>query len=442
MSAFSRRQVLKIGAGASLLAGLPALPAFAASAARPKVVVIGAGFGGATAAKYLRVFGGDTLEVTLIERGRAFISCPLSNLVLGGSRQISELTRGYEGLGKHGVRVVQGEVTALDTKARTVRTAAGDTFAYDRLILSPGIDFNYDKLPGLQSEAARKAVRHGWKAGEETLALRKQLEDMKDGGVYLLAVPEAPFRCPPGPYERACLVANYFKQHKPRAKVIVADANADIVSKPALFKAAFNDLYKGIIEYRAATELEDVDAKTLTAKFSFGNERGDVLNVLPPMRASRIAEQAGLVNINGRWCGVNWLTTESAVAKDVYVIGDATQSSPLMPKSGHMANQHGKLAAASVLSSLKGEPPNPHPIVNNTCYSFVDDKTVIHVASVHQFDEKEKTLKIVQSKETTTDDKGVTKPVWSASGVSKERSVLEGVYGWAWAQNIWADMLG
>src|SRR5256712_2567252 len=249
---------------------------------------------------------------------------------------------------------------------------------------------------------------------------------MPDGGGYILSVPRAPYRCPPGPYERACQVAFYCKQAKPRSKVIVLDANEDIVSKPALFKAAWNDLYKGAIEYRGNNEVKAVDARAKTVKTDFDTIKGDVVNVLPPMRAGDIARTAGLLTPNTRWCGVDWLSMEATAHKGVHVLGDATLSAPAMPKSGHMANNHAKLAAAAIIELMNGRAPNPGPVIANTCYSFVSDREVINVASVHRYDQTQKTLV----------------PVPGSAGVSSARSELEGMYGWAWAQNIWADMLG
>jgi sulfite dehydrogenase len=265
-----------------------------------------------------------------------------------------------------------------------------------------------------------------WKAGPETVALRRQLEAMPDGGVFLIAVPRAPFRCPPGPYERACQAAFYFKRAKPRSKVLVLDANEDLVSKPALFKAAWNDLYKGTIEYRNNTEVRAIDARTRSVKTDFDTIKGDVLNVLPPMRAADIARSAGLTTGGTHWCGVDWLSMESLAHKGIHVLGDATLSAPAMPKSGHMANSHAKVAAAAIIELMNGRQPNPQPVIANTCYSYVDDKEAIHVASVHRYEPAQKTMVVVPG----------------ASGVSAARSDLEGTYASGWAQNIWSDMLG
>jgi sulfite dehydrogenase len=306
-----------------------------------------------------------------------------------------------------------------------VRLARGDVIGYERLIVSPGIDFMYEQLPGLKSAEAQQRVLHAWKAGEQTVALRKQLEAMRDGGVYVLHVPVAPYRCPPGPYERVCQVADYFKRAKPRSKILVLDANPDIVSKKGLFVAAWEGMYKGMIDYRPNSTLEDVDARAMTLKLTFDNVKGDVLNVVPPHRAADIAQKTGLITANDRWCGIDWVTAESTAVPNIHVIGDATLSAPAMPKSASMANQHAKFCAAAVIARLKGEPANPNPVIMNTCYSFVSGKSAMHVASVHQYDPAQKTLV----------------PVKGAGGVSDKASELEATYAWGWARNIWADSL-
>jgi sulfide dehydrogenase [flavocytochrome c] flavoprotein subunit len=418
----SRRRLL--GAGAALsglaLAGCATAPDSGPSIGR--VVVVGGGFGGATAARYLRMWGGN-VDVTLVERNPEFISCPISNLVIGGHKQMADITRGYDGLKALGVKVVQGEVTVIDAAARRVRLAGGGELAYDRLIVSPGIDFMTDGIDGLASSLATDQVTHSWKAGPQTVLLRKQLEAMPDGGVFALAIPKVPYRCPPGPYERACMVASYFKVAKPRSKVLVLDANPEITSKKGLFEKAFKDHYAGILEYRANNELKSVDGTT--AKLEFDDVKADVLNVIPPQRAGDLARSAGLLNMNNRWVGVNWLTMEATAAAGIHVLGDATFPAPLMPKSGHMANQHAKVAAAAIIQLLKGEAVNAAPVVMNTCYSFVTARDVVHVASVHQYDATDKTFKTVPG----------------SGGVSGAANQVEGRYALSWAENIWADML-
>jgi len=418
----SRRRLL--GAGFALsglaLAGCATAPDSGPSIGR--VVIVGGGFGGATAARYLKLWGGN-VDVTLIERNPNFISCPISNLVLGGHKQMADITRGYEGLKAVGVKVVQGDVTTIDAAGKKVRLAGGTELAYDRLIVSPGIDFMTDAVGGLASALATDQVTHGWKAGPQTVLLRKQLEAMPDGGVFALAIPKVPYRCPPGPYERACMVASYFKTAKPKSKVLVLDANPEITSKKGLFEKAFKDHYSGILEYRANNELKSVDGTT--AKLEFDDVKANVLNVIPPQRAGDIARSAGLVNMNDRWVGVDWLTMESTARPFIHVLGDATFPAPLMPKSGHMANQHAKVAAAAIIQLLKGEAVSATPVVMNTCYSFVTARDAVHVASVHQYDAKDKTFKTVPG----------------SGGVSAAASQLEGRYALGWAENIWADML-
>ncbi len=419
-----RRFVQALGAGS-------AVTALGACAVTPvptkklgRVLIVGGGYGGATAAKYLKLWGGDAIDVTLVERSTRFVSCPLSNLVLGGSRRIEDLTVGYDGLRDRRVLVLNDEVTAIDpVKKRVVLSKIADQ-GYDKLILSPGVDFLYNEIAGLDAEA-RKTLLHAWKAGPETVTLRAQLEAMPDGGTFVLSIPKAPYRCPPGPYERVCQVAHYFKKAKPRAKIIVLDANPDILSKKGLFLAAWNGPYKGMIDYRANAMVTEVDARSRTAITELGDKvRADVLNIVPPQRAGDIAQKTGLLNANGRWAQVDWMTLESTAAKDVHVLGDATFSAPAMPKSGHMANQHGKAVAAAIVEQFNGRAPQP-PVMANTCYSFIDDKSVVHVASVHQWSPEKKTME----------------PVQGAGGLSTAANELEGQYANAWARNIWNDML-
>jgi len=419
-----RREFVKQLAAGAAVTAIAGCAETSSTPAAGRVVVIGAGYAGATAAKYVRMWAPD-IDVTLVERDSEFISCPLSNLVLGGSKRISDLTVGYGGLAKYGVKRVRDDAVAVDPVKREVRLASGATLGYDRLIVAPGVDMQYDTLPGLASADAQSKVLHAWKAGAQTVALRRQLEAMRDGGVYAVHIPKAPYRCPPGPYERACQVAHYFKTAKPKSKVLILDANEDVVSKKGLFMAAWNGPYKGIVEYRPNSELEDVDVATLTAKLQFGGVKADVLNVVPPQRAGQIALTTGLITANNRWCGVNWQTMESVKVPGVHVLGDATLSAQLMPKSGHKANQHAKVCAAAVIAMIKNQPLNPQPMMVNTCYSFIDDRNVVHVASVHTYDATEKTML----------------PVKGAGGLSDKANELEGTYALSWAQNIWADML-
>ena len=394
---------------------------------KAKVVVIGGGYGGATAAKYVRMMSNYRIDVVLVEPNDNFVSCPISNLVLGGYKSIGDITTPYDNLrSKHGVIHAKDRVTRIDAAKKTVTLAGGSAITYDKLIVSPGVDFMWGSVEGLQAANAAGQILHSWKAGPETVALRKQLEAMPDGGVYALSVPLAPYRCPPGPYERASQVASYFKTHKPRSKVLILDANPDVTSKGPLFKKFWAENYKGTLEFRGNHKAVAVDAKTNTVKFETADDvKASVLNVIPSMSAGSIAMDAGLANVNNRWCAVDYLSFESKVARDVHVIGDSVLASPGMPKSGHMANSHGKVVAAAVVAQLSGLAVNPQPMLTNTCYSFVNDKLVVHVASVHRYES----------------DKKDFIPVAGSGGVSPGPSELEGVYAWNWARNIWSDTL-
>jgi sulfide dehydrogenase [flavocytochrome c] flavoprotein chain len=423
-----RRRVLgALGGGTALgvlgLAGCAAPAIMSEQKRLGKVMIIGAGFGGATAAKYLKKWGGSQIEVMLVERETQFISCPMSNLVIGGSYKMQDITMGYAGLRDAGVIVLNDEVTAINPTTRKVELKKIADQSYDKIIVSPGVDFQFDQIQGFNADA-QKMVLHAWKAGQQTADLRKQLEDMPDGGVFVISVPRAPYRCPPGPYERASQVAHYFKTNKPRSKVIVLDANEDIVSKKALFLKAWEN-YKGILEYRNNANVTELDAKGSMVITELGDKvKGDVLNLIPPMSAGALARSTGLINANNRWCGVDWLSMESTVHKNIHVLGDATLSAALMPKSGHMANQHGKTAAAAIVEMMNQRAPQPM-VMANTCYSFVDDKNVVHVASVHTYNAEKKTMEVVAG----------------SGGLSAAQNELEGAYAKTWAKNIWADML-
>ncbi|HEV7801192.1 MAG TPA: NAD(P)/FAD-dependent oxidoreductase [Burkholderiales bacterium] len=425
--ALTRREFLKwvsASAGATAVAGCETAGMSAVAPGAARVVVIGGGYGGGTAAKYIKMWAPD-IDVVIVERTPSFISCPISNLVLAGNANLQDISMGYEALRARGVRLVRDEAVVIDADKRQVRLAQGAALPYDRVIVSPGVDFIYDQIPGLRSQEAQQRILHAWKAGEQTLALRRQLEAMSDGGVYVLQIPTQPYRCPPGPYERVCQVADYFKRAKPRSKIIVLDANPDLVSKKGLFLAAWDGLYKGMIDYRPNSELADVDVRGMTVKLQFDDVKGDVINIVPPQRAADIAQKTGLITANQRWCGVDWQTCESVAVKGVHVLGDSTLSASAMPKSASMANQHGKLCAAAVIALIKGQPVNPDPVIMNTCYSFVSRNSAMHVTSVHHYDAKEKTLL----------------PVKGAGGVSEKASELEGTYAWGWARNIWSDAL-
>lgn len=420
-----RRDFLKMGAAGIMIGAFPGI-AFASNELIPKkglrVVVVGAGFGGATAAKYLRMWSDNKIEVVLVERNTQFISCPMSNTVLGGTRTISDLTGNYDTLQKkYGVNLVQGEVTAIDPGKKTVMLANGH-LTYDRLIISPGIDFMFDKIEGLSARVTDESIPHAWKAGAQTTMLRKQLESMADGGTFVMSIPAAPYRCPPGPYERSCQVASYLKAHKPKSKVIILDANADITSKKGLFMAAWKELYPGMVEYRNTSAVIKVDAATKTASTETDSIKADVLNVIPPMKAGAVASMAGVVGADGRWCAVDFLSYESKVHKNIHVIGDAVSAA--LPKSGHMATAQAKICTAAVIELLHGNPPDQSPTLSNTCYSMVSGNEAVHVANVFRFNAEKQAM--------VSADGG---------GVSAARSEAEGTLAGFWLKNIMSDVL-
>ena len=423
-----RRHLLQLGLAVGASPALLGHSVFAQTAAsKAQVIVIGGGYGGATAAKYIRVLSNYNIPVLLIEPQSDFISCPMSNLVIGGSKSLSDITTSYDALTqKHGVKVIRDRVTSIDPNKKTVSLSNGPTLPYDKLVLSPGVDMMFDSIEGLKAANDMGRILQAWKAGAETTALRKQLQDMPDGGVFALTVPEAPYRCPPGPYERASQVAHYFKQAKPKSKVLILDANPDITSKAGLFKKFWSDNYKDIIEYRPNHKVTSVDTGMMSIHFDVQEPvKAHVLNVLPSMRAGAIAVQTGLATANNRWCGIHYKSFESIAAKDIHILGDAILAAPAMPKSAHMANSHAKVAASAIVAQLSGLDINESPFLTNTCYSYVSDKMVVHVASVHQYNAEEKTYKTVPG----------------SGGLSSEANALEGTYAWNWAQNIWADSL-
>ena len=422
----SRRQFIKtMGVSGLLLSNYSLLSACASNskkAAIGRVVVIGGGYAGTTAAKYIRLWSANSIDVVVIEKSSQFVSCPLSNLVLGGSKSINDLTFGYDLVQKnHGVQWINDEVTAIDAVNKKMSMKHGE-ISYDRLIIAPGIDFIYDSLSNLQSAEAQQAIPHAWKAGWQTVNLRSQLESMPDGGVFVMNVPKAPYRCPPGPYERACQVASYFKSHKPKSKVIVLDANPEITSKKGLFTKVFTEMYAGMIDYRPNNVVLEVDTKTKTVKTDFETVSANVLNIIPPQRAGKPAQMLGLNNIDKRWCEVDFLTYESKLAPNIHVIGDSVSAA--LPKSAHMATSQARICASAIVELMQHRLPDQNPVFANTCYSFVDDEQAMHVANVYRYDE---TKKIMVSAE--------------GGGVSLKPSELEGQYASAWATNIWSDVL-
>lgn len=393
-----------------------------ATSAKGRVVIIGGGYAGAAAAKYIRIWSQGTIEVVVIEQYSQFVSCPLSNLVLGGSKVMNDLTFGYDALkSNHRIQWLQDKVTGIDVAAKKVTMERGSV-SYDKLIIAPGVDFIYDALPVLQSAEAQQQIPHAWKAGPQTINLRKQLEAMADGGVFVMSIPKAPYRCPPGPYERVCQVASYFKNSKPKSKIIVLDANTEIISKKGLFTKVWAEMYAGLIDYRPNSSMVEVDLKSHTIKTEFETITGNVLNIIPPQRAGKPAQLAGAVNIDKRWCEVDFLTYESKVVPDVHIIGDAVSAA--LPKSAHMATSQAKVCASAIVSILSNQAPDPSPVFANTCYSYVNDNMAMHVANVYRYDVAKKVMVSAEG-----------------GGVSDKPSVVEAGYAQAWARNIWSDVL-
>jgi NADPH-dependent 2,4-dienoyl-CoA reductase/sulfur reductase-like enzyme len=425
---WSRRRAL-LGLGAATVVGLQACAAGGRRAgARPRVLVVGGGYGGATAAKYLRLFSTGKLDVTLVEPRAQFVSSPLSNQILGGTLELADLTVGYEFLQRrHGVTVVHDRVTRLDIDSRLAHLGGGGRIRYDKVVLSPGIEPQLDAVEGLAAGRASGRLLQAWSAGPETVALRRQLEAMPDGGVFALTIPEAPYRCPPAPYERASLVAAYLKIYKPRSKVLVLDANHDVIAMGGLFKQAWADLYGDLLEYRNNSTCVGVDVAAQRLRMEVQEDvRADVFNILPPVRAGELARHAGLANINARWCEVTFPAFASTQAAHVHVVGDSVQGAEKMPKSGHVANGQAKLAAAAIVAELLDLDPGANPMMTNACYSFVSRREAVHSSAVYRFDASQNTFK----------------PVAGAGGSSAARSELEAGTATAWAHNIWSDMLG
>jgi NADPH-dependent 2,4-dienoyl-CoA reductase/sulfur reductase-like enzyme len=380
-----------------------------------RVVVIGGGWGGATAAKHIRL-ADPSLDVVMLEPNKRFVSCPLSNLVLSGVRNLKSLEFGYDGLRAHGVRVRHEMATAIEPDRRRVRVGDG-YLSYERLVVAPGVEFQWEQIDGLA--AAQDTVLHAWKAGPQTVQLARQLHAMSDGGVFVMSIPPVAYRCPPGPYERACQVAWYLKTHKPKAKLIVLDANQNVVSKAALFRAVWQ-AYPNL-EYRGSNKVVKVDPGAREVTTDFGDRiRYDVVNVIPPQRAGTIAVQADLVGADKRWCEVDHVTYESVKHRTIHVIGDSTTGLPV-PKSGTIANAMGKISAHAIVQLLNGRPPaSMAPL--NVCYSWVSDRDAMAVINAYRIDNG----KVVQIEQKLTPG----------------HSQMIGQHALGWATSIWSDILG
>ena len=429
--ALNRRDFLKTSfgaAGIAATAGLAGCATAQTGSTGPKVVVVGAGFGGASFARYLKMWAPNA-NVTLIEPNAKFVSCPFSNTVLAGINTLDDITLPYDNLKQVVDKFVPDTVTTIDTTKQTVTTAGGHTFAYDKLVLAGGIELMYDKVQGYDAEA-QKTVMHAWKAGPQTSTLRKQLEAIPDGGTFVMSVPMAPYRCPPGPYERACMVASYFKRAKPRSKIIILDGNPDIASKKGLFVAAWTKHFgygtaNSMIDFRGNNQPRAVDVKKMMVSTEFDDVKGDVINVVPPMRAAKVCGVAGVRDgSNGNWCTIDYRTFESKVVKNVHILGDSALTN--FPKSGSVANNTGKMCAYALSEQFAGRQFDPSPVVTNTCYSGTGMGTAFHVATVFRWDEATQSMV----------------PPKDANGVSSAESEAEWAYMESWAKNVWADTLG
>ena len=425
----TRRTFVKLAGGAGAVGALGGVFGCAPDimgAGGPRVVVVGGGFGGATAARYVKSLD-PKMDVTLVERDTQYVTCPFSNYVIGGLRDMASITHGYGGLSKAGVRVVNDEATGVDAQARTVTLKGGAKLNYDKLVISPGIELRHEAVPGY-SLAASEAMPHAWRAGAQTMLLRRQLEAMPNGGTVIMCPPADPFRCPPGPYERASMIAWYLKNNKPRSKIMIFDAK-DAFSKQGLFMAGWESQYPGMIVWVAGKDggkVESVDARAMTVKAGFGTEKGAVVNIIPPQSAGKIAIDAGLTNESG-WCPVDPTTFASTRAPNIYVVGDASIAGA-MPKSGSSANTQAKGAAAALVASLTGRPPEA-PSYANTCYSLVTPDYGISVTAVY-----------------TVGATGIV-GVPNSGGVSPAQATaadrkLEATYTTGWYNGIIADVWG
>lgn len=368
------------------------------SAANSRVLVLGGGFAGASAAKFLKVLD-PAIKVTLIERNKYYLSCPGSNHVLASLDRAKNLRQDFKALARnHGIELVTAEAVGLDVRQRTVALADGSRVPYDRVIVAPGIDFRWGAIEGYD-EAASLVAPHAWQAGPQTTLLRRQLRAMPNGGVVVITVPENPYRCPPGPYERASLIAHFLKQYKPRSKVLVLDAKTQF-SKQALFQQGWKELYPGIIEWISSEKegkIDRIDVDRRIVHTEFSRHRADVLNVIPPQKAGRLAQIAGLADASG-WCPVDPRTFESTLAPGVHVIGDAAIATP-MPKSAFAANCQAKVCAAAVVDLLTENEPES-PILINNCYSFLNPDYAISITGVYGYSAGEKQLTALSTGET------------------------------------------
>lgn len=414
-----------------LLAGglaMLGVPARARGQARYRVVIVGGGFGGATCARYLKLWN-PQLNVTLIEPRSVYVACPMSNRLLGGTFELNTVARDYGALAHDSkVEVIGARVIGFDPGKRTVSLSTGATLGWNRLVLAPGIEFDEQRVPGLQAALNGGTVVHAWTGGPRQIwQLRNRISEMRQGGVVALHIPKVPFRCPPGPYERVSLIAHYLSRNNPKAKILLFDSNPDIVAKRDLFMSVWQSRYRVMIDYVPNAELIEVAPDGSSLRFrNDGIVRADVVNVVPPQRAPGWLRQTGLASPGSDWCPVDFRSYESTLVPGVHVLGDAIASAPGLPKSGHMANQSGKVCAAAIAALTSGLPVPAEPVIANTCYSFVSATEAMHVAGVYRYDAQARTMVAVKG----------------AGGLSNAATAAEAVHAMGWAYNILYDTFG
>ena len=429
MSNINRRDFIKLSASGTVASGFAALsfPNLVLGSSHD-VAVIGGGAGGAITAKYIKMMD-ESINVTLIEANPNYYACFLSNEVVGGERDLATLQFSYDGLKARGIKVIHEMAESVDPEKKIITTASGTKLPYQKLVLSPGIDFRWGAVDGY-IEAAAEVMPHAYKAGEQTMLLRQQLEAMQDGGVVIIAPPGNPFRCPPGPYERACQIAHYLKHNKPKSKIIIIDAK-DKFSKQGLFTQAWEDRYKGMIEWIPGSDtggrgVVAVDTAKMTVSTEFDDFKADVINLIPPQKAGSIAQNSGVADDTG-WCPVHLDTFESTIHKDIHIIGDASIATGL-PKSGYAANSEAKVCATAVVAALNEETMST-PSYVNTCYSIIAPDYGISVAAVYKLSEDKSNIEKISGGLTPTD----------ASDYARQREVE---YAYSWFKNVTHDMFG
>ena len=418
----NRRNLILAGLGFSSFPSLVSAKKISKSA---HIVIVGAGWGGLSFAKTMRYLD-KNCKITIIEKNKQFISCPISNWVIGQVKGMEDITFSFENLGKfYDIELLNDEVKFINYSKKTLHLK-DNVINFDKLVLSPGIEFNYNSIEGLSNAYDGNKVLSAWRAGNETSVFSNNIKKLGDGENIIISIPLSPYRCPPGPYERASLIADHIKSKKLRSKVIVLDANQKIISKGNLFEKAWHKYYKDIIYYYPDSKVISINAETKTVFTDFDSYKYDIANIIPQQKCSSLLETSELVEKNKKWAKVNPYNFSSIYTDNVYIIGDSTDRSSVgaVPKSGYIAYSMGKVAAFSVYYSLL-EKDSPSPSMINTCYSLVSKNKGISVTSIYEYSKERN--KIVSVK--------------NASGLSPNSSALIADNAWDWAQAIWSDML-